>query len=274
MNGSPSLLYRWPGQGTGRPAVLMAHHDVVPADEPGWAHPPFEPAIVGPGRRAAHLGPRHAGRQGRAHRPPGGRGRATGGRISARRRRVPVLRRERGDGGHRRRGCGGAADRARRATGSRPRRGRGGRRGRDPRRRRRDRVRRREREGHRRHRALGREAGRPRVDSGPRRSDDAARPRHPPARDAPVACRADEAGRHDAAPARPACPRHPGPAVRASGTVPCPAAAGAHASWRRGRGDGAHDARGDPADGQRRRQRDRRACDGDGQRPDRGGLER
>jgi carboxypeptidase PM20D1 len=24
----------------------MAHHDVVPADEPGWTHPPFEPVIV------------------------------------------------------------------------------------------------------------------------------------------------------------------------------------------------------------------------------------
>lgn len=36
-----SLLYRWPGEGTGRPTVLMAHHDVVPADEPGWRHEPF-----------------------------------------------------------------------------------------------------------------------------------------------------------------------------------------------------------------------------------------
>ncbi len=45
-HGGVSLLYRWPGQGTGRPAVLMAHHDVVPADEPGWTHPAFEPAIV------------------------------------------------------------------------------------------------------------------------------------------------------------------------------------------------------------------------------------
>lgn len=35
------LLYRWPGAGTGRPSVLMAHHDVVPADEPGWTHEPF-----------------------------------------------------------------------------------------------------------------------------------------------------------------------------------------------------------------------------------------
>ena len=41
-----SLLYRWPGQGTGRPAVLRAHHAVVPADAPGWTHPPFEPALV------------------------------------------------------------------------------------------------------------------------------------------------------------------------------------------------------------------------------------
>ena len=42
-DGAISLLYRWPGQGTGRPTVLMAHHDVVPADEPGWTHPPFDP---------------------------------------------------------------------------------------------------------------------------------------------------------------------------------------------------------------------------------------
>ena len=35
------LLYRWAGEGTGRPSVLMAHHDVVPADEPGWVHEPF-----------------------------------------------------------------------------------------------------------------------------------------------------------------------------------------------------------------------------------------
>lgn len=45
-DGALSLLYRWRGQGTGRPTVLMAHHDVVPADEPGWASPPFDPVIV------------------------------------------------------------------------------------------------------------------------------------------------------------------------------------------------------------------------------------
>lgn len=37
-----SLLFRWAGTGTGRPVVLMAHHDVVPADEPGWTHEPFD----------------------------------------------------------------------------------------------------------------------------------------------------------------------------------------------------------------------------------------
>jgi carboxypeptidase PM20D1 len=45
--GVVSLLYRWPGSGTGRPSVLLAHHDVVPADEPGWKHHPFEPVIDG-----------------------------------------------------------------------------------------------------------------------------------------------------------------------------------------------------------------------------------
>jgi carboxypeptidase PM20D1 len=46
-----SLLFRWPGsdpQG-GEPAVLMAHYDVVPADEPSWTHPPFAAELVGDG---------------------------------------------------------------------------------------------------------------------------------------------------------------------------------------------------------------------------------
>jgi carboxypeptidase PM20D1 len=43
------LLFRWPGQGTGDPAVLMAHYDVVPADERGWQHEPFAAEIVGEG---------------------------------------------------------------------------------------------------------------------------------------------------------------------------------------------------------------------------------
>jgi carboxypeptidase PM20D1 len=36
-----TLLFRWPGQGTGAPNVLMAHYDVVPADEPGWTYGAF-----------------------------------------------------------------------------------------------------------------------------------------------------------------------------------------------------------------------------------------
>ncbi|CAN5450966.1 M20 family peptidase [soil metagenome] len=41
-----SMLFRWAGIDTGRPAVLMAHHDVVPADEPGWRHEPFAADLV------------------------------------------------------------------------------------------------------------------------------------------------------------------------------------------------------------------------------------
>lgn len=37
----PALLYRWPGRDPAEARVLMAHWDVVPADEPGWRHPPF-----------------------------------------------------------------------------------------------------------------------------------------------------------------------------------------------------------------------------------------
>jgi carboxypeptidase PM20D1 len=40
------LLLRWPGRSPGDAAVLMAHYDVVPADEPGWTHPPFEAALT------------------------------------------------------------------------------------------------------------------------------------------------------------------------------------------------------------------------------------
>jgi len=41
-----SLLYRWPGSGTGDPTVLMAHYDVVPATDDGWDHPAFGATIV------------------------------------------------------------------------------------------------------------------------------------------------------------------------------------------------------------------------------------
>ena len=40
------LLIRWPGAAPGEPAVLMAHYDVVPADEQSWSMPPFCGEIV------------------------------------------------------------------------------------------------------------------------------------------------------------------------------------------------------------------------------------
>jgi len=36
------LLFKWKGKNSGEPTVLMAHYDVVPADEKGWQKPPFE----------------------------------------------------------------------------------------------------------------------------------------------------------------------------------------------------------------------------------------
>ena len=39
------LLFKWQGKGEGKPAVLMAHYDVVPADEDKWDKPPFEAII-------------------------------------------------------------------------------------------------------------------------------------------------------------------------------------------------------------------------------------
>jgi carboxypeptidase PM20D1 len=44
-----SLLYTWPGRGTGKPIVLLAHLDVVPVEagtEAAWTHPPFSGAIA------------------------------------------------------------------------------------------------------------------------------------------------------------------------------------------------------------------------------------
>lgn len=40
-----ALLFKWKGGGEGKPAVLMAHYDVVPADEDKWEKPPFEPVV-------------------------------------------------------------------------------------------------------------------------------------------------------------------------------------------------------------------------------------
>lgn len=42
----PGLLYRWAGRATGDALILMAHWDVVPADEAGWTHEPFDAAIT------------------------------------------------------------------------------------------------------------------------------------------------------------------------------------------------------------------------------------
>ena len=40
-----AILLRWPGKGSGDPAVLMAHYDVVPVDEAAWEKPPFSAII-------------------------------------------------------------------------------------------------------------------------------------------------------------------------------------------------------------------------------------
>ena len=36
-----ALLFRWPGKSAQKPAVLMAHYDVVPVREELWDKPPF-----------------------------------------------------------------------------------------------------------------------------------------------------------------------------------------------------------------------------------------
>jgi carboxypeptidase PM20D1 len=41
-----ALLYHWRGTTQGPAAVLMAHYDVVPADDDGWRVPPFAAEIV------------------------------------------------------------------------------------------------------------------------------------------------------------------------------------------------------------------------------------
>ena len=40
-----ALLFRWPGKSDAEPTVLMAHYDVVPADEDKWEKPPFAAVI-------------------------------------------------------------------------------------------------------------------------------------------------------------------------------------------------------------------------------------
>ena len=45
--GGYSLLYRWKGADPKRrPVVLMAHMDVVPAEQSGWKYPPFEGTVA------------------------------------------------------------------------------------------------------------------------------------------------------------------------------------------------------------------------------------
>lgn len=39
--GPTGLLFHWRGKSASAPTVLMAHYDVVPADETGWQHAPF-----------------------------------------------------------------------------------------------------------------------------------------------------------------------------------------------------------------------------------------
>lgn len=40
-----ALLFTWKGREEGKPAVLMAHYDVVPVEEENWEVPPFEAII-------------------------------------------------------------------------------------------------------------------------------------------------------------------------------------------------------------------------------------
>ncbi len=42
MPSNRSLLYRWRGERDGAPTVIMAHYDVVAADEASWTRPAFE----------------------------------------------------------------------------------------------------------------------------------------------------------------------------------------------------------------------------------------
>jgi carboxypeptidase PM20D1 len=51
-----ALLYKWAGATSEHPTVLMAHYDVVPATDEGWAHPPFSGEIVGAGDAAVIWG--------------------------------------------------------------------------------------------------------------------------------------------------------------------------------------------------------------------------
>ncbi len=43
--GRNGLLFTWKGRTSEKPSVLMAHYDVVPADEANWSKPPFDGII-------------------------------------------------------------------------------------------------------------------------------------------------------------------------------------------------------------------------------------
>ena len=43
--GRCGLLFTWKGKSSETPSVLMAHYDVVPADEANWSRPPFDGVI-------------------------------------------------------------------------------------------------------------------------------------------------------------------------------------------------------------------------------------
>jgi len=44
-----SMLFRWAGAAPGEETVLMAHYDVVYADDEGWEHPAFSAELIGDG---------------------------------------------------------------------------------------------------------------------------------------------------------------------------------------------------------------------------------
>ncbi len=44
--GDTGILYKWAGKTQDSPVVLMAHYDVVPAEETAWDVPPFKAAVI------------------------------------------------------------------------------------------------------------------------------------------------------------------------------------------------------------------------------------
>lgn len=46
LSSERGLLFLWEGKSHDAPSVMMAHYDVVPADEEGWEKPPFDAELV------------------------------------------------------------------------------------------------------------------------------------------------------------------------------------------------------------------------------------